>query len=423
MLSLLSMLLCSLQLVLVLCVLYHYLFVVASFREPAQPAAQSRPCTRFAIAIPACNEAAVLPATLARLARQDYPPALFDVHVVADHCTDDTALVARHGGAVIHEREDAPHGGKADALQWLLDRILAEVPAYDAVAIFDADSLVHEDFLRTMDACVQAGQRVLQGRHVISNPRDSLFAAMIAVDMRLNNRLRNSSRANLGLSCRLMGDAMVVDTRLLREYGWVSDSMSEDREYGYELLLHGVRVHHVPNARSDGQAASGWRQATPQRLRWYRGVVAMQRRLAGRLLAGAVRCRSLALLDGALELLMPSYSFLAVVSLLNLALVAVLPALGLDVPGQLGVAGSAIVVGAWVAYPVAGLLADRAPAWAFKALVLGPLYLAWRLWIGFQVRFRGNRITWVRTRRREEMGGPNAVQRLGHSGQPPCSRL
>ncbi len=31
---------------------------------------------------------------------------------------------------------------------------------------------------------------------------------------------------------------------------------------------------------SYGQAASGWATAQPQRLRWYRGVAAMQRHLA-----------------------------------------------------------------------------------------------------------------------------------------------
>jgi cellulose synthase/poly-beta-1,6-N-acetylglucosamine synthase-like glycosyltransferase len=270
------------------------------------------------------------------------------------------------------------------------------------VAIFDADSLVDPDFLRVMDGHLRTGGRVLQAQHIISNPEDSPLAAMAAVDMRLNNRLRNQSRRNLGFACRLMGDGMVFDVQVLRRYGWLGETLIEDRESGYELLLRGIRATYVPEARSYGQAASSWRQAEPQRLRWYRGVVDMQRRLAGRLLAGALQSRSLAVLDGAVELLMPSYTFLLAVSMVNLGLAAALAWLVPAVGGMVGVVGSALLCVGWGLYPVLGLMVDQAPAWAFRALLLGPAYLVWRLWISVLVRLRADRIVWVRTRRREE---------------------
>jgi glycosyltransferase involved in cell wall biosynthesis len=368
--------------------------------RPASAAGSWRP--RFALAIPAHNEASVLPATLARLREQAYPEELFDVHVVADHCTDATADATRQGGGLAHERKDLPGGRKAYALQWLLQRILQQEPGYDAVAVFDADSLVDPGFLAAVEGHLRDGKPVLQGQHIIGNPQDSPLAAMAAVDMQLNNRLRNQSRSNLGFSCRLMGDAMVFDARVLRDHGWPAASLTEDREYGYELLLHGMRVSYVPEARSYGQAASTWRQAEPQRLRWYGEVPAMQRRYAGSLIAGALRSRSLALLDGAVELLMPPYSLLVALSAINLVLVVALSLLLPSVSGLLGVTASVSVLGGWLLYPVLGLWIDRAPAWAYRALLLGPAYLAWRLWIAVLVRLRGERIGWVRTQRREE---------------------
>ena len=397
-----SSLLALVQGVILVCLGYQVMLAVAS-AWPSRPAprAGSRRL-RFAIVIPAHNEEAVLPATLAELRRQAYPQELFDVHVVADHCTDATAGVVRQGGAIAHERNDPPRGRKAYALRWLLQRVLQAVPAYDAIAIFDADSLVDPGFLAAAEDHLLDGKQVLQGQHIVVNPHDSPVAAMAAVDMRLNNRLRNQSRSNLGFSCRLMGDAMVFDARVLREHGWLTDSLAEDREYGYELLLRGVRARYVPEARSYGQAAGTWKEAEPQRLRWYREVLAMQRQFAGRLVAGALRSRSLGLLDGALELLMPSYSFLVALSAANLALVV---AFGLLLPsagGLLGVTGSVCLLVAWLLYPVLGLLIDRAPGWAYRALLLGPTYLAWRLWISVLVRLRGDRIGWLRTQRREE---------------------
>lgn len=397
-----SVLLAVWQGALLFCLAYHYLLVVASISEPGRPETAGEPATRFAVVIPAHDEELVLPDTIARLWQQAYPRELFDLFVVADHCADHTADAARQAGAVTYERTSLPKGRKAYALQWLLERVLGGERPYDAVAVFDADSRVEPDFMAVMDRHFRAGWRALQGQHVISNPRDSLLAAMAAVDMRLNNRLRNQSRTSLGFSSRLMGDAMVLDAGLLRAHGWLGESLTEDREYGYELLLRGIRVRYVPGARSLGQAAGSWKQAAPQRLRWYGGLAGMQRRLAGRLLAAAARSRSLALLDGALELLMPSYSFLAAASVVNLCLVVGLDLFLPSVHGLLGQAGSLLLLLAWLGYPLAGLIIDRAPGWAFKALLLGPAYLAWRLWISVLVRVRGGHIAWVRTQRREE---------------------
>jgi peptidoglycan/LPS O-acetylase OafA/YrhL len=61
-----------------------------------------------------------------------------------------------------------------------------------------------------------------------------------------------------------------------------------------------------------------------------------------------------------------------------------------------------VVVLAWVLLPLVGLALDRAPRILFKAYLFGPLYLAWRVWIGALTFLRRKRIEWVRTPRREE---------------------
>ena len=130
-----SAVLVLLQGLILACLGYQVILAVAS-AWPQRPisAAPSRRL-RFALAIPAHNEASVLPATLARLREQAYPKELFDVHVVADHCTDSTADVTRQGGAIAHERNDLPVGRKAYALQWLLQRILQQEPGSAASGV------------------------------------------------------------------------------------------------------------------------------------------------------------------------------------------------------------------------------------------------------------------------------------------------
>ena len=76
---------------------------------PAAPASN-----HYAILICARNEAAVIGDLLASLRAQTYPRELLTVYVLADNCTDDTARIAREGGAVVYERFNRQQvGGRA----------------------------------------------------------------------------------------------------------------------------------------------------------------------------------------------------------------------------------------------------------------------------------------------------------------------
>src|SRR5262245_11617787 len=98
------------------------------------------PRFRFAVLIPAHNEELLLPRLLRSLAALQYPPDLFDVHVVADNCSDHTAAVAANAGATVHERlSDEMARGKGFALRWLLERLRCQKPGYDAYVVLDAD--------------------------------------------------------------------------------------------------------------------------------------------------------------------------------------------------------------------------------------------------------------------------------------------
>jgi cellulose synthase/poly-beta-1,6-N-acetylglucosamine synthase-like glycosyltransferase len=388
-----------LQIVILVGLGYYYLLLIASLPRSRATGSVLPPKTSFAIAIPAHNEEAVLKETIGLVRTQDYPCDLFDIFVVADHCHDNTAQVARSSGAICYERGEGPRGCKAYPLQWLLERILTCGKHYDALVIFDADSRVDPGFLQAMDRALAPERSVLQGRHVIANPDESSFCGLAAVDMRLNHLLRNQAKQNLGLSCRLMGDAMSFSSDVIRQYGWPADSFGEDREYGLYLLTQGIRVGYVPEAISIGQAAPGWREASTQRLRWYGGVFQIQRKFALKLLGLGLWRRDWAALDKAVELLLPSFSFLALLSVCVAGIQGVWPSSHALFP----LSASMAFVLAWVLFPFLGLWIDHAPASAYRALLYSPFYLLWRLWVGFQARVLGDRVRWVRTPRREEI--------------------
>jgi cellulose synthase/poly-beta-1,6-N-acetylglucosamine synthase-like glycosyltransferase len=175
-------------------------------------------------------------------------------------------------------------------------------------------------------------------------------------------------------------------------------SLTEDREYGTYLVSQGMRVYYAPQAVSRGQATARWRDATGQRLRWYGGAFEMQRRYLGPLLRAAWQRRSLDALDRALELALPPFSVLCALAVGLVAVQGLLWAVGVLSPPLLSV----LLVGLALAYPFLGLLAERAPRSSYRALIHGPFYALWRVWVGLRVRLRRGNVPWVRTRRAEE---------------------
>ena len=103
---------------------YLLLLALSAIRSASRPDTRGRsPSTRFMIMIPAHNEVNVIKATVSRLLALDYPAHLFSIHILADHCSDNTAEVARQAGAVVHERNEGPRTGKGAALSWLFHRV------------------------------------------------------------------------------------------------------------------------------------------------------------------------------------------------------------------------------------------------------------------------------------------------------------
>ena len=243
---------------------YWVLLALASIRGKRLPPAEGQsPAHRFIIAIPAHNEAAVIEATVRRMSILNYPTDKFSVHIVADHCSDNTAQAARQAGAVVHERNEGPRTGKGAALSWLFQQMLSQ-DSCDAVIIFDADTRVDPKFLRVMDARLRRGEQVIQGQHIISNPRSGWFPALTWAMFLVDNRFQNLGRTNLGWSAKNMGDSICFRANVLREIGW-GEGLTEDYQLRQKLLLAGIKITYEPAAMGYGEAPLTWAQARTQR--------------------------------------------------------------------------------------------------------------------------------------------------------------
>jgi cellulose synthase/poly-beta-1,6-N-acetylglucosamine synthase-like glycosyltransferase len=153
--------------------LYQTVFLIAglpSLRRRS-PARTQPPRSRFAMVIPAHNEAGLIGGTVTSLLQCAYPATLRDVLVIADNCSDDTAARARAAGAICHERHDLTRRGKPYALDWMMSRL--DLNAYDAVVIIDADTIVDRRFLDAMDSHLVAGEVAIQGYFGVMNPNEN----------------------------------------------------------------------------------------------------------------------------------------------------------------------------------------------------------------------------------------------------------
>jgi len=380
-------------------ILYLFILALASIRPSlALDTHNATPKHRFAIAIPAHDEGTVISNTVIHLLKLNYPRELFQIFIVADHCTDDTADLARQAGAIAYERNDGPRTGKGGALSWLFERIFEE-HACDAVVVFDADTKVDANFLQIMDQRLTQGSQVIQGRHVIINPDEGWFPSLTWAMFTIDNRYQNLGRTNLGLSAKIMGDSICFRVEVLKKMGW-GQGLTDDYQLRQKLLLEGIKVEYEPGAIGYGEAPRTWSQAVAQRSRWLRGTSESSRHYRVDMLMEGIRRRAPALIDGAIQSFLPSYSTVTLLVVFGFIL-HLLVYLLINTSAML-ISTELLIVWGLLAtvlffYPFLGLALERASFKAYLVILSGPWFIVWRTFLALFSRYMNKPSSWVRT--------------------------
>ena len=176
-----------------LCYSYQFVYLaIGLFTKPKKTEAAD-PRRQIAVLIAARNEEAVIGQLLDSVRAQNYPPELLDAYVVADNCTDATAVIARAHGAEVFARQDTRHVGKGYALQFLLDRI-RERRHYDAYLVLDADNILDPNFVREITAVHDQGYGVVTCYRNSKNYGDNWISAGYALWFLREARYLNGAR-------------------------------------------------------------------------------------------------------------------------------------------------------------------------------------------------------------------------------------
>jgi len=280
-----------LSVVTTLCYAYQilYLFIPLFVKEkPHKP----EKATRYAILIAARNEEAVLPHLLDSIRAQDYPAQLLTTYVVADNCTDATALVAAQKGARVFQRFNREQVGKGYALNALLQYIEQTdgLDGYDAFLVFDADNLLSPDYIRQINKVCSDGYDVFCGYRNSKNFSTGWISAGQSIWYLHDSTHLNRSRMLVGNPCAVSGTGFGFTRSILRSCGgWNFFTLTEDIEFNTWYTTRGYRAGYCHDAVLYDEQPDTFRLSWKQRTRWVQGGIQVSVRYAGDLLRGLLR--------------------------------------------------------------------------------------------------------------------------------------
>ncbi len=346
----------------------------------------------FAVVIPAHNESAVIATTVASVAALDYPKELFEAFVIADNCTDDTADIARRGGARCLERRNPDRRGKGYALDWAFARILAS-GRHEAFVVVDADTIVDPGFLEAMNGRLCRGARAIQGYYDVQHPWTSAVESLSYLGFVATRLLRYRGRSRLGWSSNLLGNGMCFARGLIERFGWTATSILEDVEYGMQLQLAGERVVFAEEARVRAEIPSTLAGAANQRGRWDIGKLGVARKYLPALLRAAFARRDLSCFDAAMDLLIPPFPIMAALMTAGCAAFFLWGGPSFGRVAWLATAGGMAV------YTALCLAIARARPRVYLSLLYAPVFFAWRILLMIRDVFEKKHTRWVKTER------------------------
>ncbi|WNQ10349.1 glycosyltransferase family 2 protein [Paenibacillus aurantius] len=340
---------------------------------------QHAPQKTFAVLVAAHNEEQVVGALIENLKNLDYPKELYDVFVICDNCTDNTADIVRQHGVYAFERHNASLRGKGYAIEWMLKELWKLPKSYDAVVMFDADNLVDVDYLRHMNNDLCSGSKVIQAYLDTKNPHDSWITSAYAITYWYCNRLWQLPRTNLGLANYLGGTGMCFDTQLLKEMGWGATSLVEDLEFTMRCVMRGVKPTFNYEAKVYDEKPLSFKASAKQRLRWMQGHFDVARRYFFPLFWQGLKERNWSKIDTAVYALnvynVLLGSLCSIVLWINKSIPGITPFKSLFEMAPL--VFIFVTIASVVQFPIA-LIIEKAPARIWKSLITFPVFmLSW----------------------------------------------
>lgn len=279
----------------------------------------------FAIIVAARNESQVIGNLVESLKELDYPKDRYGIFIVPNNCTDNTSKVALDSGATVLEC-NVKTKTKGDVLTFAFNK-LKDNKEIDAYVIFDADNLVHKDFLKHMNDCLNSGYKVAEGYRDSKNPKDNWISGSYTIFYLFQNIFFNRSRMSFDASGSINGTGFMISKDIIDRDGFETFTLTEDVEFTGQCALKGEKIAFVEDAITYDEYPIDFGDAWKQRKRWSAGIIQCMNIYSFKLFKKYLKTKNLACLDMSLVYLGP---LMQVISFINLVMLVIFKIVGIQ---------------------------------------------------------------------------------------------
>ncbi len=226
---------------------------------------------KFAIIIPARNEELVIGNLIQSLRQQNYSKEDYDIFVLPNNCNDNTEEIAENFGVEIINCKNQLINSKGDVLRYAF-KFLKDKD-YNAYIVFDADNIVHPNFVREMNKYLCLGYRVVQGYRDSKNPSDTWISSSHSLHYIIQNFFMNKARMNINKSCFINGTGFMISKELINDLGYDSSTITEDIELTVKCGFNNEKIAFAEKAITYDEQPTDFVVSWKQRKRWSVGTL------------------------------------------------------------------------------------------------------------------------------------------------------
>jgi cellulose synthase/poly-beta-1,6-N-acetylglucosamine synthase-like glycosyltransferase len=229
------------------------------------------------VMVPAHNESIVIQKTVLALLNFDYPKNRYEIIVINDNSTDDTADVLKEIQEkypnrklmVLNTDHKVGGKGKSNALN-----IALSVASGSVIAVYDADNTPAADALRILVENLMTNDKLgaVIGKFRTRNRNASLLTRFVNIETLAYQCMNQAGRYYYFKLCTIPGTNFVIRRNIINHMGgWDTKALSEDTEISFRIYRMGYYIKFMPLAVTWEQEPQKLKQWFKQRTRWAKG--------------------------------------------------------------------------------------------------------------------------------------------------------
>ncbi len=252
-----------------------FVYIMRTYRTDGHKSIAEYPMVT--VMVPAHNESIVIQKTMEALLKFDYPKDKYEIIVINDNSSDDSAQVLKNIQAnnprariiVINTDNIIGGKGKSNALN-----IALSVASGSVIAIYDADNTPEKQALKILVENLMSDDKLgaVIGKFRTRNKYASLLTRFVNIETLAYQCMNQAGRYFFFKLCTIPGTNYVIRRELIdRMGGWDVNALAEDTEISFRLYRMGYYIKFMPLAVTWEQEPQKLKQWFKQRTRWVKG--------------------------------------------------------------------------------------------------------------------------------------------------------